>query len=498
MALAVAAACAVAGAPRAAGAAPAASPAVKRFALVVGDNTPPHEGLATLRYADDDAVRWTLLLRTFGADVELLTELDAESQRLYGSAAPARRAPNPSELDAAMARLGGAVKAARAAGARTVFFFVYAGHGDVEAGEGYVALGQTRFFRRDLESRVLGHSPADTNHVIIDACRSLYLATDRGPGGVRRPWPQPYFDAGATARFPNTGFLLASSSGGASHEWEEFQAGIFSHEVRSGLLGGADADGDGRVTYEELAAFVRVANQAVRNERYRPEILAQPPRAGDGVLVALGDATEGRVRFGRGRAGRQVLEDGLGIRWADVHPSAKQDVTLALPASWGDGDGLYLRTPGGETEIALSRGADVLLPELVSRPSSVGRRGAVHEAFASLFTVAFDADALAAQADVARRAPEAPGADLRPPSRVVRVAAVATGAAGVAALITSGLLAFTSVGLPDDTGTLTGTQRQALNDDIDRRNGWMVGAYVAGTALVVAGAALYLYGRSSK
>ena len=71
------------------------APPVKRFALVVGSNRPPRPGLATLRYADDDAVRWTVLFQTFGAEVELLTDLDAESERLYGLDVPAAPQPHP-------------------------------------------------------------------------------------------------------------------------------------------------------------------------------------------------------------------------------------------------------------------------------------------------------------------------------------------------------------------------------------------------------------------
>ena len=56
----------------------------RRFALVIGNNLPPRIELPRLRYADDDAVRWTVLFATLGAEVETLTELDAESRQLYG------------------------------------------------------------------------------------------------------------------------------------------------------------------------------------------------------------------------------------------------------------------------------------------------------------------------------------------------------------------------------------------------------------------------------
>jgi hypothetical protein len=485
---------------------------VKRFALVVGNNAAPHAGLATLRYADDDAVRWTLLLQTFGTEVALLTDLDAQSERLYGAAAPAHRSASVTELDAAMKRLGEGMRQAHAAGARTAFFFVYAGHGDVDAdgdgkaGEGYVALGQTHFSRSDLERHVLAVSPADTNHVIVDACRSLYLAADRGPGGSRRAWPEPYFDASAAARFPNTGFLLSSSSGGASHEWEEFQAGIFSHEVRSGLLGGADANGDGQITYRELAAFVHVANKAVRNESYRPEILAQPPRAGDGVLMTLSEARAGRIHFGKGQAGRHVLEDELGIRWADVHPGATQDVTLAMPAAWGDGQTLFLRTPADDREVRLTRGADAYLAALPGGKSTVTRRGALHEAFALLFSVPFDdAAANAEPLFVTRDAPlscDAPlplpcdDAALGPPRMLRPLAISATAGAAVAGLA-AGVIAWKTSSFADSANatlaTKTGDERAGVNAGIERGNRWTLATGVTSAVFAATAVGLWLW-----
>ena len=178
-----------------AGSHPAAGPAVrqpvKRFALVVGSNRPARPGLVTLRYADDDAVRWTVLFRTFGADVELLTDLDAESERLYGADAPDRRSATHAEVVRAMALLRGAIERAHAAGARTAFYFVYAGHGDEEDGEGYVGLADGKLLRKEIEKQILAVSGADTNHVIVDACRSYYIAYDRGPGEAGDPGSSP-------------------------------------------------------------------------------------------------------------------------------------------------------------------------------------------------------------------------------------------------------------------------------------------------------------------
>jgi hypothetical protein len=476
---------------------------VKRFALVVGSNSPPRPGFATLRYADDDAVRWAVLFQTFGAEVELLTDLDADSERLYGADAPAHRSPTHAEVMQAMARLRGAIDRARAEGARTAFYFVYAGHGDEEDGEGFVGLADGRLLRREIEEGILAVSGADTNHVIVDACRSYYIAYDRGPGGTRRPWLEPYFNTGTAARLRNTGFVLASSSGGPTHEWEEFQAGIFSHEVRSGLLGGADANGDGRITYAELAAFVRVANQAVRNDRYRPEILARAPSDGDDVLVDVRDAVAGRVRFGPGLAGRQVLEDGLGVRWADVHPGPLQSLTLALPAEpWGNHE-LFVESLASNTEYRLTEGADVDLSREAAQPRSLLARGALHEAFALLFALPFDVSAVTGAPEPDATVVSSGGADLRPERpfwtrSARRTTAVVTGAAGIGALAVAGGLAWSAVGLHQEAESSNGSQRAVLNDELTGRNTWITGTLAAGLVLTATAAALLLWNRQTR
>jgi hypothetical protein len=479
-----------------------ASP-VKRFVLVVGSNHPPRPGLATLRYADDDAVRWTILFRTFAADVELLTDLDPESERLYGADVPSHTSATHAEVMRAMARLRSAIARAHAEGSRTAFYFVYAGHGDEEDGEGFVGLADGRLLRREIEEQILAVSGADTNHVIVDACRSYYIAYDRGPGGTRRPWLEPYFKTGTAARFRNTGFVLASSSGGAAHEWEEFQAGIFSHEVRSGLLGGADANGDGRITYAELAAFVHVANQAVRNDRYRPEILARAPSNGDDVLLDVGDALAGRVRFGAGMAGRQVLEDGLGVRWADVHPGPRQNLTLALPAEpWG-GRVLFVESLADNTEYRVTGGTDVDLAQMKPQPRGVLTRGALHEAFALLFALPFDVSALTALSDPDATITLGADGDLhidRPfwTPKTRRTAAIGTGIASVAAFAAAGGLAWSAAGLHRDAQSENGMQRAASNDELARRNAWATGALVSGAVLAGVAAALFVWDRRER
>jgi hypothetical protein len=480
-------------APDAAKAGPAAPAGVARFALVVGYNQAPRADLVTLRYADDDAVRWSVLMRTFGARVELLTELDDESRRLYADSVAAPAAPTAAGLRAAMARLANGIATARAAGQRTAFYFIYAGHGDTgDDGEGYVTLADGRFHRGDLGTQVLAISGADTNHVVVDACRAFYFVYDRGAGGTRRPFEGRYFASGLATRFRNTGFLLATSSGAPSHEWEEFQAGIFSHELRSGLLGAADVDGDGRVGYRELAAFVEVANRPIRNERYRPAFAINPPLEGEATLLDLADARGGQVVLAASGEGRRLLEDPLGIRWADVHPGRGQAVTLRIPASPWEAPHFFVRQPDGDREYRVPAGRSSSTAALPLTRMTALRRGAAHEAFVQLFSLPFTGADLATPAPspvdlVARPAAPASGPTTR------RTAAWVTMGAGALALAAAGGL-YASAHLARDSAAL-GRDRPSINDRIDERNWWGTVSAVTGAALVGTGAVLFLLDR---
>src|SRR5262249_6446783 len=152
----------------------------------------------------------------------------------------------------------GDVAQARARQMEAVVYIVYSGHGNVREGQGYVTLEDIRITGGDL-AQIVANIPATSVHIIVDACASYYLACSRGPGGERRLL-NGFQDSVQLANDPRVGLLLSTSSARESHEWEGYQAGVFSHEVRSGLYGAADADGDGRVSYSEIAAFVSRAN----------------------------------------------------------------------------------------------------------------------------------------------------------------------------------------------------------------------------------------------
>src|SRR5262249_25541258 len=149
--------------------------------------------------------------------------------------------------------LAGRIRREQAAGKDTDFYFVYAGHGDVDRGRGFLELRDGAFTSDDLE-RLLKRVAATRSHVILDSCNSFFVINSRKPGGTRFATPE---DAtrSLSARLPNVGVFLSTSAEAEVFEWSELQSGIFSHAVRSGLAGAADANGDGVVSYQELAAF---------------------------------------------------------------------------------------------------------------------------------------------------------------------------------------------------------------------------------------------------
>ena len=130
---------------------------VRRFALVVGENQPNSEELPTLQFADDDAVGYARVLRLMGAEVEMLTVLDTDSQRRVPEIAGMTLPPTLDNVLAAAERLNQKIIKARAEGHSTEFFFAFAGHGERAAdGSGFLHLRGGILTRRILLERLGG------------------------------------------------------------------------------------------------------------------------------------------------------------------------------------------------------------------------------------------------------------------------------------------------------------------------------------------------------
>jgi outer membrane beta-barrel protein len=376
----------------------ATSDVTVRFALVVGHNRAEGKGRADLRYADDDAVATHRLLVRAGVRSVLLARLDADTRALNPRLVP-DGPPRWGELAAALKRLRREMRASAREGARPEFILFYSGHGDVSGGEGYVLLEDRRLTRSLLYGVVLSGLPTARNHVVVDACKSYYLAFDKGPGGKRAPYHRSFI--GAPSRPRNTGFVLSTSSDRDSHEWERFQAGVFSHEVRSALQGGGDADNDGRITYAELGAFLRTANRGISNPRFRPDFVIRPPGHPSGNLaqpfLSWPRPDERSAALVVDRPGHLYLEDVEGRRLLDVNAASGQSLMLRLPrerlflrrADNSREYGLELGEAGGGTAGGAAGGRTVRLSRLRATPLSLARRGAMHLALERLFAGGF-------------------------------------------------------------------------------------------------------------
>lgn len=359
-----------------------ASRKVDAFAVVIGVND-ARLGQSRLRYADDDAVQYASLFGALGADAYLMTRADENTARVHPAMVARALPPTRDQLDRVVAEIARRVAEARGAGRQTAFYFVYAGHGELKNGQGRLGLAGGELSGADLVDRVLARVKADQSHVIVDACYASLLVNARGPGGHRRRVTG--FTRLSLPALPDSvGLLLSTTSGRESHEWEGFQAGVFSHEVRSGLYGAADADGDGRVSYREIAAFVMHANAAIANERFRPDVFARPPRGGKD-LVDLRPALRRRIEIEAAAQGHYILEDSNGVRVAEFH-GASEPTTLVRPAS---PERLYLERGDG-VELVLPESDVVDVASLEARPPRVATRGAAHEAFTRIFSLPFD------------------------------------------------------------------------------------------------------------
>jgi hypothetical protein len=355
------------------------------FALIIGVNKSVDTDAPLLRYADDDAARYLDFFRSLGARSYVLTRLDENTRRVHQQVAAEAEAPVMSEFQRAIQALASDIRLARQRGVKTALYFVYAGHGNVRDGHGYVTLEDARIDGSQLEAEVLTKINADQTHFIVDACYSYFLAVGRGPGGQRRDVHGFTEFSGLAAR-ESVGLLFSTSSAKESHEWAGFQAGVFSHEVRSGLYGAADANGDGQVSYREIAAFIDRANAGIANEKYRSEVFAHPPKNTD-ILMDLRNRTSARVDIRGARSDHYYLEDSRGIRFADFHNGEDQRGYLLRPLSAGR---LYLHRSSDDSEIVIPSAPQVVaLADLPIQEPRMTRRGAANDAFQALFSLPF-------------------------------------------------------------------------------------------------------------
>jgi len=341
---------------------PAPTPApVARFALVLGNNRAAN--VEALRYADDDALGMHQLFLDARVDSRLLARFDAATHELHPGITPEGPA-TLGELERAMAAVRAQIEALDARGVSTEFYFFFSGHGDVAGGEGRLMLEDHALTRGELYG-LLAASGASHNHVFLDACSSFLVASKRADTQRRQPIDPGFARRQTPDELANVGFVLSSSSDRDSHEWERYEAGIVSHELRSGLRGAADANLDGSISYAELAAFLQRANQAVDIPRFRPDPFVVPPGRDDWQRPVLSwPPSSVSVRVQGGATGHFYVENARGERLLDAHPAHDQWLHLRLPPDRP----LFIRDHdrAAEYELASSTPVEVAMLEPVS------------------------------------------------------------------------------------------------------------------------------------
>jgi hypothetical protein len=375
------------------------------YALAIGVNQAPAaagEGgpLARLRYADDDAVRYFQLFERFAADARLLTVLDAPTRRRYPGLVARAGAPTVRNLLAIAGDWARRMAADRARGDQPVLYLAFSGHG-VRGRDGTVSLAMLDggITRQLLHERVLAALPAAMVHLFVDACHAGSVVGVRGDGLTReldattapvspREIDQ-LLDATSLARFPTVGAVLATSAGEEAHEWSGIESGVFTHELLSALQGAADVNGDRRIEYSEVEAFIASANRGIRDPRAVPRVVARPPPIDrNAALIALDQIETGLYLEGDASAlGHFYVELDDGQRLLDAHLAPGLEAALALPP----GRTAFVRTPTGEAALPAGRRGRVRIAGLRLGPPQIAARGSIeasyrHALFASPFS----------------------------------------------------------------------------------------------------------------
>jgi hypothetical protein len=255
----------------------AAHAEVARYALVVGHDD-GHRDEQSLRFAEDDARRLAEVLVDLGG-------FSADNVTVL-------RGPSPDALQGALIGINDRIRTRNAPAVLVVF---YSGHADAQS----LHLGSADLPLERLEQLVRG-SAASFRLLIVDACRSGALTRVKGGAAVPAP------SVRLAERLPADGLVVWTSSAANedAQESDELKGSFFTHYLVSGLLGAADANGDGAVTLSEAYAHayeatVRATSRTlagIQHATYRDEVHG----LGDLTLTWLTGRARGLLAFPAG------------------------------------------------------------------------------------------------------------------------------------------------------------------------------------------------------
>lgn len=291
------------------------------------------QGRSRLRYAQADAQSVGRVLTQLGGVA------NADLRALHN--------PSSAQIKQAITGLRAELDAARAEGRPSQLIVYYSGHSD----ERGLLLGADSLDYRTLRAQIEA-LPADVRVVILDSCASGALTRTKGGKTV------PGFMQDASTQVQGQAILTSSSADEAAQESDRLGASFFTHALLTGLRGGADMSGDGRVTLNEAYQFAFNETLA-RTERTQggaqhPGYELRLAGQGDLVLTDLSQATSAIV-LDRSLSGQLYIRDARGNLVVELTKAPGRAIELALPA-----DTYSLRLVNGktarETTIQLARG----------------------------------------------------------------------------------------------------------------------------------------------
>ena len=315
---------------------------LRRFAIVAGNDAGGGD-TKSLLYAGADARKVHEILTRLGGvrseDATLL--IGASASQL---------------LSAIVAVEMQAAEAARH-GERTALLFYYSGH----AKDGALRLGETRVPIEGIKARIAS-SAFDVRIAILDSCKSGAFTRTKG---ARKA---PAFEIQSESPRDAKGLVIltSSTSDEDSQESDAIGGSYFSHHLASGLLGGADRSGDGRVTLFEAYAYAYDRTVADTAESaagaQHPTFSYDLAGNGDLVLTDVAVRHEGIYLPREAPSGVYFLVDGKGFVAAEISKADGVDRRVALaPGHYRVKRRLPDRLRVGEIEVP--RGQLVALAE---------------------------------------------------------------------------------------------------------------------------------------
>lgn len=336
----------------------------KSYAVVIGIDA--YQSLPRLGGAVRDAQKVAEFLKSQGFEVSMLT--DAQATR------------------AAITRLVGDVLPGKVGKDDRVLVY-FAGHG-LSRGEGEAAMGylmpvesqrdapaSTAISMAELQ-RWFSQYPAKHVLYVADACYSGLSIGTRSVG--LSPETRHYLRE--VAKRPVRVALTAGNSGQEAHEYQGH--GLFTWFLLDGLGGAADANADGLVTTDELAAYIKPSVAQVASSQFHAQQHPQFARMGEGEFVFLTPHTKKAAAPG----GPSNAPEQAPVRSVQPPPPAPADVAakvakpIRVAVLYFDYDGKV------EDLVPMRKGlAQMLVTDLAGQPGvTIVERERLEEVLAEL------------------------------------------------------------------------------------------------------------------